>query len=43
MNENNQYGQALTKPLPTVCIKKKKTIPTWCESNLLINKASIED
>ena len=24
MDENNQYGQAMTKPLPYGCIKKKK-------------------
>ena len=24
MDENNQYGQAMTKPLPYGCIEKKK-------------------
>ena len=24
MDENNQYGKAMTKPLPYGCIKKKK-------------------
>ena len=24
MDENNQYGNAMTKPLPTGCIQKKK-------------------
>ena len=23
MDENNKYGQAMTKPLPTGCIKEK--------------------
>ena len=25
MDENNQYGQAMTKPLPYGCIKKKRS------------------
>ena len=33
----------MTKPLPTGCIKRKKTIPDWCKFNLLVKKVSIED
>ena len=32
MDENNQYGQAMTKPLPPGCIKKMKT-PSLLEFN----------
>ena len=28
MDENNQYGQAMTKPLPYSCIKKQEHPPT---------------
>ena len=28
MDENNQYGFAMTKPLPYGCIKKKENLPT---------------
>ena len=28
MDENNQYGQAMTKPLPYGCIRKQKEVPT---------------
>ena len=29
LDENSQYGYALTMPLPTGCIKKQYKIPTW--------------
>ena len=35
MDENNQCGNAMTKPLPTGSIKRKK-IPTMREFNLII-------
>ena len=28
MDENNQYGNAMTKPLPTGCIKREKNTPS---------------
>ena len=28
MDENNQYGQAMTKPLPYSCIQKQEHPPT---------------
>ena len=43
MDKNNQYGQEMTKPLPTGCIKKEKTIPIWYKFNLLTEKVSVED
>ena len=41
-DENNQYGYAMTRPMPTGCIKQK-TSPTWPIFNLLIEKVSLED
>ena len=29
MDENNQYGMAMTKPLPYGCIKRKKHTPNF--------------
>ena len=42
MDENNQYGNAMTKPLPTSNIKRKK-IPTMREFDLIIQGISDED
>ena len=39
MDENNQYGQAMTKPLPYGCIKKKKT-PTLLELKRILDSVS---
>ena len=36
MDENNQYGFAMTKPLPYRCIKKKKNLPTLEELAVLL-------
>ena len=41
-DENNQYGFAMTKPIPTGCIKENNS-PTWLEFNLLLEKISLED
>ena len=43
MNENNQYGNAVTKPLPYGCIKKMKKIPTFYEVNKILSNLSHED
>ena len=32
MGKNNQYGNAMTKPLPTGCIKKKRATPQTIEN-----------
>ena len=42
LNENNQYGMAMTKPLPTGCIKDDKDI-SWQTFNLLLESVSFED
>ena len=41
-DENNQYGYAMTRPMPTGCIKQS-TSPSWVTFNLLIEKVSLED
>ena len=43
MGKNNQYDQAMTKRLPTSCIKSQKTISNCYEFDLLIEKVSVED
>ena len=35
MDENNQYGNGMTKPLPYGCIKKEKEIPDLRQFNLI--------
>ena len=40
--ENNQYGNAMTKPLPTGCIKDDKDI-SWETFNFLLESVSFED
>ena len=34
MEEKNEHGQAMTKPLPTGCIEKKNLFPT--DVNLIL-------
>ena len=36
MDENNQYGQAVTKALPYGCIKKQKDVPDLQEFKLIL-------
>ena len=43
MDENNQYGNALTKPLPTGGIKKMKEIPSLKEFDLIMQVIFDED
>ena len=42
-DENNQYGFAMTKPMPTGCIKQQNSPPSWLEFNLLIETFSLDD
>ena len=42
MDENNQYSQAMTKPLPYDCIKKMKT-PVMLEFDRILDRLSNED
>ena len=41
-DENNQYGFAMTKPMPTGCIKQNSS-PSWLEFNLLLEKMSLDN
>ena len=43
MDENNQYGQAMTKPLAYGCIKKMETVPILLEFNKILDGISHED
>ena len=42
MDENNQYGMAMTKPLPYGCIKKQEKLPNFTELEQLL-KSLTED
>ena len=41
MNENNQYGNAMTKPMPTAKLKKLKPTPTLRKFELILQSVSI--
>lgn len=43
LDENNHYGYAITKPLPTGCIKNQKKMLTGWEFNMLLERVSLED
>ena len=43
MEENNQYGNAMTKSLPTGSIKNSKKLPTMREFNLILQGISDTD
>ena len=43
MNENNQYGNTMTKSLPYGWIKKSKKVPSLCEFNLILSSICHED
>ena len=42
MDENNQYGMAMTRPLPYGCIKRKKTL-NFKELEQLLKSITLED
>ena len=42
MDENNQCGSAMTKPLPNGCIKKKENLPTLEELAVLLENVTLE-
>ena len=42
LDENNQYGNGMTKPLPTGCIKDNDDI-SWKKFKFLLEKVSFED
>ena len=43
MDENNQYGMAMTKPLPYGCIKKQNKLPNFTELEQLLKSITLED
>ena len=43
MDKNNQYGFALTKPLPWGCIKNKKCVPSYEELAEILKSITLED
>ena len=43
MDKNNQYGQAMTKPLPYGCIKRKDNILSLDELPALLASVTIDD
>ena len=43
MDENSQYGQAMTKPLPYGCIKKQNHPLSLLEFNKILDKISHDD
>ena len=42
LDENNQYGNGMTKPLPTGCIKDDNDL-SWEKFNILLEKVDFED
>ena len=43
MDENNQYGMAMTRPLPYGCIKKKEKVFNFEELDQLLKSITLED
>ena len=43
MDENNHYGQAMTKPLPYGCMKKEDKVPPLTEFNKILYCISHDD
>ena len=41
LDENNQYGFAMTRPMPTGCIKQNNS-PTWLEFNFYSKKSLLK-
>ena len=42
-DQNNQYGYAMTKPLPTGCIKELEKMPSWKKCNLLLKAVDLDN
>ena len=43
MDENNQYGFAMTKPLPYGCIKKRNSVPSLQELAEILENVTLKD
>ena len=42
LDENNQYGFAMTKSMPTGCIKENEP-PSWLDFNILLETVDLDD
>ena len=42
MDENNQYCFAMTKPMPTGCVKNDPDL-SWRTSNILLERVDLDD
>ena len=42
LDENNQYGSSMTKPMPTGYIKEQPA-PSWLKFNLLLKNADLDN
>ena len=42
LDENNQYGYSMTKPLPSSCTKENKNF-SWVDINILIESVDLAD
>ena len=42
LDQNNQYGFAMTRPMPTGCIKEYPA-PSWLKFNILLESISLDD
>ena len=42
LDENNQYGFVMTKPMPTGCIKEHPSL-SWLKFNIVLESVSLDD
>ena len=42
LDENNQYGFSMTKPMPTGCIKEKQP-PSWLDFHIRLETLDLDD
>ena len=43
MDENNQYGKAMTRPLRYGCIKRQNMVPSFEQLEQLLKSVTLED
>ena len=43
MENNNQYWQTMTKPLPYGCVEKQENVPSILKFNKILDRVSHED
>ena len=42
LDENNQYGFAMIKPMPTGCITEKE-LPSWLDFHIVLETVDLDD